>query len=121
MLGDQDDQAYGDSHPLRVVSLRLGCRSGTTLVELIVALAVLGILLGVSTAALGAIHRDTPSHQDSVLATARVKALHEGVAVRVDLPDSSGRAMVSVLLLPDGRVVGQGLDPLTGERSDATR
>ena len=89
---------------------------GTTLIELIVALAVLGIVLGVSTAALTAIHHDSPPPAIAQLRAARVRALRDGVAVRIDVRDSTpGAASRSVLLLPDGRVVGGGVDLLSGE------
>ena len=95
--------------------------AGTTLIELIVALAVLGIVLGVSTAALSAIHRDTPPPMAAAIAAARARALHHGSIVRVDLPDSNGHGVTSVLFLPDGRIIGVGFDPLTGEATDARR
>lgn len=101
---------------------RPSVRSGTTLIELIVALAVLGIVLGISTAALGAIHHDSPAPRLVRMMAARARALRTGFAVRVDLPDSTGRGpSESVLFLPDGRAVGADLDPLTGERADANR
>lgn len=90
--------------------------SGTTLIELIVALAVLGIVLGVSTAALGAIHRDAPLPAVVLMQAARTHALRAGVAVHLDLPSATaGGPPISVFLLPDGRVVGVGFDPLSGE------
>ena len=89
---------------------------GTTLIELIVALAVLGIVLGVSTAALSAIHRDVPPPALARVEAARERALRLGVPVRIDRPDSSSAGTAaSLLLLPDGRVIGAGFDPLTGE------
>lgn len=89
---------------------------GTTLLELIVALAVLGIVLGVSTAALGAIHRDAPLPAVVLMHAARMRALRAGVAVRLDLPAATaGGPPTSVFLLPDGRVIGAGFDPLSGE------
>ena len=95
--------------------------SGTTLIELIVALAVLGIVLGVSTAALSAIHRDVPPPRAAAIAAARTRALRQGSTVQLDLPDSSGHGVTSLLFLPDGRIVGVGFDPLTGEAADARR
>lgn len=89
---------------------------GTTLIELIVALAVLGIVLGVSTAALTAVHRDTPAPALARMQRARARSLRLGVPVRLDVADSSAAGVPSsILLLPDGRVLGGGFDPLTGE------
>ncbi|HET7024570.1 MAG TPA: prepilin-type N-terminal cleavage/methylation domain-containing protein [Gemmatimonadales bacterium] len=90
-------------------------RSGTTLIELIVALAVLGIILGVSAAAIGSLDRKPSSTEVVAIARGRERALRTGVPVSIDLPDSNPNVGPrSVLLLPDGRVIGAGYDQLTG-------
>lgn len=77
---------------------------GVTLLEMLVVLALLGILFGVSTVALSALK--PPSKSDAVLALehARVQAIHSGTP----------RTAIGVLFLPDGRAIGPGVDPLTG-------
>ncbi|MGH7533423.1 MAG: pilus assembly FimT family protein [Gemmatimonadales bacterium] len=95
---------------------------GTTLIELIVALAVLGIVLGVSTAAIGSLDRKSPPAAIVAVDRARERALRSGVPVSLDLPDSNPNAAPqSVLLLPDGRIIGAGYDQLTGAATNAAR
>jgi prepilin-type N-terminal cleavage/methylation domain-containing protein len=91
-------------------------RQGTTLVELIAALAVLGLLVGMGAATLGGWRRTDTDKTAEILAAARARAIRTGTRVRIDRPGGE-----SVLLLPDGRAVGGGLDPLTGTAPDASR
>ena len=91
-------------------------RQGTTLVELIAALAVLGLLVGIGAASLGGWRRTDADATADLLAAARARAIRTGARVRIDRPGGE-----SVLLLPDGRTVGGGLDPLTGTAPDASR
>jgi prepilin-type N-terminal cleavage/methylation domain-containing protein len=97
------------------LQIRLVATAGSTLIELIVALAVLGILLAVSTLAL---RPDGPPDGDSGLrraAVARERALASGHPVR-DTFSVQGRVGF-LLALPDGRVVTDTtlhLDPATG-------
>jgi prepilin-type N-terminal cleavage/methylation domain-containing protein len=89
-------------------------RRGVTLVELIVALAILGLLSGLAAAALGGLRQAQPDARAQALARARVHAIRTGTRVRVD--DPSGE---SVVFLPDGRTVGGAMDPFTGGPADA--
>jgi prepilin-type N-terminal cleavage/methylation domain-containing protein len=91
-------------------------RRGVTLVELIVTLALLGLLSGLAAAMLGGLRRSEPDTRPRELARARARAVRTGTRVRLE--DASG---ASVLFLPDGRAVGDGVDPLTGGPSDAAR
>jgi prepilin-type N-terminal cleavage/methylation domain-containing protein len=89
-------------------------RRGTTLVELIVTLALLGLLSGLAAATLGGWRKSEPDARARLLSRARERAIRTGTRIRLDEPD--GR---SVLFLPDGRAVGEGVDPLTGGSPDA--
>ncbi|MGH7527116.1 MAG: prepilin-type N-terminal cleavage/methylation domain-containing protein [Gemmatimonadales bacterium] len=83
---------------------------GATLIEMMVALLVLGLLAGVSAAAVGSLRPPRLEGWKSEAIRARQSAIQNGRPVMVST-DSGHRA----LLLPDGRAVGAGLDPLTGE------
>ena len=75
-----------------------------TLLELVVALAILGLILGVSGVALASLRPPAGSEVARARQRARAEAIRAGTAVRAD----------SVLFLPDGRALGPGVDPLTG-------
>jgi prepilin-type N-terminal cleavage/methylation domain-containing protein len=77
---------------------------GVTLVELLVALTILGVLLGVTGLALGSLQAPRQAQELIDLREARTKAIRSGVARRVH----------GVLFLPDGRAIGGAVDPLTG-------
>lgn len=77
---------------------------GMTLVELIVVLAVLGLILGMSGLALSSLKLPRESEEAIVLRRARADAIHSGAR----------RTAHGALFLPDGRAVGLGVDPLTG-------
>lgn len=80
--------------------------AGSTLVELLVALTVLGMLLGLSAFGVGSL-RPHPTRSDDVR-RAQARALRTGVAITLDLDGTAMR------FLPDGRAIGAGLDPRTG-------
>jgi prepilin-type N-terminal cleavage/methylation domain-containing protein len=83
-------------------------RHGVTLLECLVVLVILGIAAGVSlAAALPA--EPSAAHLNDRLAEARQRAIHDGQPVSV-IDDKGGR----LLCLPDGEVLGAGVDPLTG-------
>jgi len=77
---------------------------GVTLVELVVALALFGLILGVSALSLASLQPVRKSAAIRAMEHAHAEAIRTGSPARVD----------SVLFLPDGRAIGAGLDPLTG-------
>lgn len=91
-------------------------RRGVTLLELVVALAIVGILLGVSAVGFRGVGTDAARPADRMLAAARDSALRTGTRVHLTLPgaDSLGDS-IAITLLPDGRAVGPAVDPLTGD------
>jgi len=84
--------------------MRCARSRGVTLVELLVVLALLGLVLGVSGLAVGSLRAPRESAELSDLRRARAEAIRSGAPVR------SG----SVLFLPDGRAIGPNVDLLTG-------
>ena len=85
---------------------------GVTLVELLVVLLLLGVIAGVSGLALTALHREEMSSWSQMASRARREAIISGrpvVAVDSAVPEHAA------LFLPDGRAIGPGVDPLTGE------
>jgi prepilin-type N-terminal cleavage/methylation domain-containing protein len=85
--------------------------TGFTLVELVVVLAILGLVLMVSGVALTSV-RPTPATDSSrALARARAEAIRAGrpVVVTHHAPRTT-----HIVFLPDGRAYGPGVDPLTG-------
>ena len=93
---------------------RIGRRDGFTLVETLVAVAVLGLSAAVVGIAVGSgLGRDRPSDSWSIrLDEAREQAVRSGTPA-VALPDSA-HTTPPVMFLPDGRAVGPDVDPLTG-------
>lgn len=77
---------------------------GVTLVELIVVLALLGLVLGVSGLALASLREPSEAVDISAMRRARAQAVETGAP----------RTAHGVLFLPDGRAVGPHVDPLTG-------
>lgn len=85
-----------------------GTRNGAvTLVELIVVVAMLGLVAGVSGLALGSLNAPRESAWVRELRRARAEAIRTGRAVRADMP-------LPPVFLPDGSARGPGVDPLTG-------
>jgi prepilin-type N-terminal cleavage/methylation domain-containing protein len=81
---------------------------GTTLLELMVVLVILGLVAAFSSGTLGSSRAGRPTFQDTVLAKARLRAIRDGQPVRVRYHDQW------LLFLPDGQARGDGLDQLTG-------
>lgn len=95
-------------------------RAGFTLLEVVVVMALLGLILGVSAVALASLGEPPDRMMTGLLVAARDSAIRTGtsISIRVTLPDTSeNRAPRSTyfLFLPDGRGVGFGVDPLTGD------
>jgi prepilin-type N-terminal cleavage/methylation domain-containing protein len=90
-------------------------RRGVTLVEMIVVLTLMGVLAGIGGLAFGSLRRPAQDPWRAALARARETAADSGRVVRLQGDSVHG----PVLLLPDGRAVGAGADPLTSEVVDA--
>ncbi len=87
-------------------------RRGVTLLELVVALALLSLMLGMSGVALASLRSPAGAEAVRALENARAEAIRSGRPVIVSRAPDSGH----LLFLPDGRVVGRGVDLLTGTR-----
>jgi hypothetical protein len=94
--------------------------AGTTLVEMIVVLALLGVILGVSGVTLASLRQPGDAHAVHELRGARAEAIRTGRPVHVlGVPGDSVASHIPrppplVTFLPDGRALGPGVDPLTG-------
>lgn len=85
---------------------------GVTLIELVVALAILGMIVGMSGVALATLRTPRDSEHVRELQQARSQAIRTGrpvITTGHSAPDTGRR-----LFLPDGRALGSGFDPLTG-------
>jgi len=82
---------------------------GITLIELLVALTLFGLLGTLGALALGGLRGRAPSPLVVGLSRARASAIRAGVPVAVRF---SGDTVVR--FLPDGRAIGPAADPLTG-------
>jgi prepilin-type N-terminal cleavage/methylation domain-containing protein len=95
---------------------RLRSRRGTTLLELLVVLVILGISAGVVVFTLGSLDGDPAAETvESRVAAARQQALARRRTVTLRLETAEGPREVTAF--PDGRVVGDtalGFDALTG-------
>jgi len=92
---------------------------GVTFDELLVVLAVLGVMASMAGLAWQTGRWDPVQDSRAPLAAARRRALESGAAVQVTL--TVGGQVVQVMAFPDGRVIGAeglGVNPLTGERID---
>jgi prepilin-type N-terminal cleavage/methylation domain-containing protein len=100
---------------------------GFTLVELMVVLVILGVLASVSVTALPSLRSIKAPGLADRLGAARSKAIRTGVPERVSSPHSSPSSSLESVssvglewrFLPDGRVLGPGLDPRNGHLVDA--
>lgn len=84
-------------------------RAGVTLIELVVVLLVLGLLGGMSGLAVSSLRPPSEAPREAGLWRARAEAIRTGRSVRI--ADDTAPAV----FLPDGRAIGSGLDPLTGQ------
>lgn len=98
-----------------------GTRSGYTLVEVIVVLALIGLVVGIGGLALASLRVPRESESVRALREARTKAIQTGQPVSLVDPNpdtgSNRTSRATHLFLPDGRAIGLGLDPLTGTPS----
>jgi prepilin-type N-terminal cleavage/methylation domain-containing protein len=79
-----------------------------TLLEVVVALAVFALILGVSGLAVASLREPPQAATNRELIAARDSAVRTGRPVTVAVDPSHWT------FLPDGRAIGPGLDPLTG-------
>jgi prepilin-type N-terminal cleavage/methylation domain-containing protein len=90
-----------------------------TLVEVMVVLALLGLMAGISGLALASLDQPRESEAVRALRAARAEAIRTGRPRRVTVTShdtGSNRApRTAYLFLPDGRGIGPGVDPLTGD------
>jgi prepilin-type N-terminal cleavage/methylation domain-containing protein len=89
---------------------------GVTLVELVVALAVVGLLSGLALVGFRSLRPEPPGPWVAAADSARAAAIRTGRPA--DLTDTTGRR---VLFLPDGRAIGRDVDPVLGEVVDGAR
>lgn len=94
--------------------------AGTTLVELMVVLALLGLIVGLSGLTLASLRPATEAEAVRDLRHARAEAIRTGRPVHVlGIPGDSVASHTphptpSLTFLPEGRALGPGVDPLTG-------
>jgi prepilin-type N-terminal cleavage/methylation domain-containing protein len=101
----------------------MSARSGVTLLELTVTIAIIAIIAGVVGLAVA---RTPSAPPDKQLAAAirrlRTAAVRSGRPVAIDL--SYRAARYTVTALPDGRILADsifGIDPFSGQVEDASR
>ncbi len=82
--------------------------AGVTLVELLVVLVILGLVSGVSLLAIPALRPSPEGAQIEEIHRARAEAIRVGQEITMTIDSSPVR------FLPDGRVLGGPIDPLTG-------
>jgi prepilin-type N-terminal cleavage/methylation domain-containing protein len=82
--------------------------AGITLVELLVALVIVGLLAAIGTVSVTSLRPPLEAARLDTLRSARVRAIRTGAPVMLML-DS-----LPIRFLPDGRVLGGPLDPLSG-------
>jgi prepilin-type N-terminal cleavage/methylation domain-containing protein len=95
-----------------------GTRDGYTIIEVIVVLAILGLVLGISGLALASLKAPREAQLVRVLREARSQAIRSGRPVRAVFDHSP---LPAPLFLPDGRAIGPGVDPFTGAPRDSAR
>ncbi len=94
--------------------------AGTTLAELIVVLALLGLIVGVSGLTLGSLRPAADAQAIQDLRRARAEAIRTGRPVHLlgaqgdSVASHTPHPPPSWRFLPDGRAIGPGVDPLTG-------
>lgn len=92
-------------------------RAGFTLVELIVVLAIMGLMAGISGLAMTSLRPPRESVCAQALRRARAAAIRTGQPTRAEItPGAASDCSVlpAPMFLPDGRALGTGVDPLTG-------
>jgi prepilin-type N-terminal cleavage/methylation domain-containing protein len=90
---------------------------GTTLLELIVVLALIGILSAMSALGMQAVRPRSGNTWAAGLSHARMLAITGGQPINYRADSIHG----AVRLLPDGRAIGLDVEPLTGREARAAR
>jgi len=91
-------------------------RDGFTLVEMIVVIAILAIVAGISATALLRAP-DSPSAAGESVRTARRRAVQTGASVTISVAVGDQKRAIAVTAKPDGSVLSDttlAIDPLTG-------
>ena len=86
--------------------------------ELIVVVAIIGLVFGVSGLALSSLNALRESADTAALRYVRTEAIRTGQPVRAVM---TGSQHLAPLFLPDGRAIGPGADLLTGAPLDAPK
>lgn len=102
-----------------VLSCASSYPAGFTMLEVVVALVLFALILGVSGLALASLREPTGAEKLREFEQARIEAIRTGrpVSVAVSLKDTgelNAQRTTHFSFLPDGRVVGGGIDMLTG-------
>jgi len=92
---------------------------GFSLLEVIVVMAILGLIGGMSALAFVSLRASRDSVVARGLRRARTEAIRTGRPV-ITVDDRPPRT-AHLLFLPDGRAIGPGADPLTGAPLDAPK
>jgi len=92
---------------------------GVTLVEMLVVLVIIGVLATTTGLAFSSARTESKPSKQASLNALRTRAILDEHAVQLRYGDPV--LETAVLVLPDGRVIGDGIDPLTGQLADATR
>jgi hypothetical protein len=84
---------------------------------MVVVLTLMGVLAGIGGLAFAGLRRPAEDPWSGSLSAARQAAIDSGITVLL----AADSVHAPVLLLPDGRAVGKGVDPFTGEALRVTR
>jgi prepilin-type N-terminal cleavage/methylation domain-containing protein len=91
---------------------------GFTLVEVIVAIAILGLMAAMSGLTLTTVTPSREAAERRELTRARAEAIRTGRRV---VAATNAHDTVRIVFLPDGRALGPDVDPLTGRLRDSVR
>ena len=99
--------------------MRVSRPGGVTLVEMLVVLVILGVLATTAGLAFSNARIESKPGKQASLNALRTRAILDEHPVQLRYGDPT--LETAMLVLPDGRVIGHGVDPLTGQVTDATR
>ena len=81
--------------------------SGTSLVELMVSLAILALLAGVTSLAVTSLRMKEDPGLGTILYRTKAEAIRIGRPIRITVDTMGSLGPSALLVLPDGRTVGQ--------------